>query len=271
LSSSAEPSPRVRLDIGSDGVACLTLSDPTVRNALSVGMAASAAEAITEITENANVRCVILTGEPPAFSAGGDLGMLESIRSGTRERTIDAAEHMYAFYNEFLAIGRLPVPTIAAVNGHAVGAGLCVALACDLMIVADGAKVGLNFAKLGLHPGMGASWWLPRRVGRARAAELLWTGRLVDGRTAVQYGLALESLPASEVLPRARALAAEIAANAPLVVGQLKELFLSDAERTLDEQLHIEARNQAANFLSDDLTEGLHAARERRAPRFTGS
>jgi enoyl-CoA hydratase/carnithine racemase len=264
-------SDRVQLQVDADGIACLTFNDPAVRNAMSVDMADALSVALAELTARADVRCVILTGAPPAFSAGGDLGMLESIRDGTRAGTLDAAAHMYAFYNQFLAISRLPVPTIAAVNGHAVGAGLCVALACDLMIVADEAKVGVNFAKLGLHPGMGASWWLPRRVGQARAAELLWTGRLIDGRTAAHYGLALESLPAKEVLPRAQTLAAEIATSAPGVVRQLKALSLVDSARTLDEQLHLEARNQAENYLSHDLAEGLLAARERRPAVFTDS
>jgi enoyl-CoA hydratase/carnithine racemase len=260
----------VAADVDKDGVACITLNDPGARNALSVAMADELRPIIAELAGNASIRCVILTGAPPAFSAGGDLAMLESIRERTVGGELDAAAHMYAFYNDFLAVGRLPVPTIAAVNGHAVGAGLCIAMACDFMIVAAEAKVGVNFARLGLHPGMGASWWLSRRVGAARAAELLVTGRLIDGATAAQYGLALESCPGSAVLDRAQELAADVAASAPTVVRQLVAGLRDPQVRTLDQQLRVEAANQAENYLSADLLEGLRAARERRPARFTG-
>ncbi len=163
-----------------------------------------------------------------------------------------------------------PVPVIAAVNGHAVGAGLCVALACDLLLVADEAKVGLNFSRLALHPGMGGTWLLPRHVGWQRSAEWLYTGRLVSGTEAAAAGMALRSLPATEVLPAALELAEEIAAASPLVVRQLKLSLEHAADTTIAEQLDREAAAQAVNYGTEDIVEGLAAGRERRAPRFTG-
>ncbi len=252
------------------GVALVTLNDPDRRNAMTVDMGAALEEAFLRLADDADLRAVVITGAPPAFSAGGDLAMLEEHARRAREERFDATDEMRAFYQRFLAIRSLPVPVVAAVNGHAIGAGLCVALACDLAVMASDAKVGLNFARLALHPGMGGSWLLPRRVGMQRSAELLYTGRLVSGADATGYGMALEALPAEDVLPRALALAGDIAASSPLVVRQLKVSLASSQTNTLGTQLDLEAANQAVNYATNDLVEGLAAGRERRTPRFTG-
>ncbi len=175
---------------------------------------------------------------------------------------------MRAFYERFLAVRQLPVPVIAAINGHAVGAGLCVGLGCDLRIVANEAKVGLNFARLGLHPGMGGSWFLPRILGEQRAAKWLYTGRLFSGAEAAADGLALEALPADEVLPAAIALAEDIAAASPTVVRQLRATLATSPTNDLDAQLDLEAAMQSVNYGTEELAEGLRAGRERRDPRF---
>ena len=251
-------------------VTVVTLNDPDRRNAMTVDMGTALSETFADLAEDPGLRVVVLTGAPPAFSAGGDLAMLEDHARRTREEGFDATDEMQSFYERFLAVRDLPVPVIAAVNGHAVGAGLCVALGCDLRVVADDAKLGLNFARLALHPGMGGSWLLPRIVGEQRAAELLYTGRLASGTEMAGYGLALESLPADEVLPRARELAEDIATSSPLVVRQLKVALEAARTNTLPEQLALEAANQAVNYGTEDLVEGLAAGRERRPPEFTG-
>jgi enoyl-CoA hydratase/carnithine racemase len=253
-----------------DGIALLTLDDPDRRNAMTVAMGEALEAALAELGADRSLRVVVITGTPPAFSAGGDLAMLEELARKTREEGFDATREMRAFYNRFLGIRTLPVPVIAAINGHAVGAGLCVALAADLRIVADDAKLGLNFARLGLHPGMAGSWLLPRVVGEQRAAELLYTGRLGRGAELASYGLALASLPAEQVLPRALALAEDIALSAPIVVRQLKRSLTAAADNTIGRQLDLEAALQAIDYGTDDLVEGLAAGRERRTPRFTG-
>jgi enoyl-CoA hydratase len=259
----------VQLDRTADGVAVLTLDDPERRNAMTEAMGDALTAVCAELADDDEVRAVVLTGTPPAFSAGGDLGMLEELGRRARDEGFDATDHMRAFYRRFLAVRALPQPVVAAINGHAVGAGLCVALACDLRLVASEAKVGLNFARLGLHPGMGGSWLLPRTLGDQRARLWLYTGRLFSGDEAADAGLALEALPAADVLPAARTLAAEIASASPVVVRQLKAT-LADLPGDLDTALDREAAAQAINYATGDLVEGLAAGRERRSPTFPG-
>jgi enoyl-CoA hydratase len=259
----------VQLERTDDGVAVLTLDDPERRNAMTEAMGDALTARCAELADDADVRAVVLTGAPPAFSAGGDLAMLEELGRRTREDGFDATDHMRAFYRRFLAVRDLPQPVVAAINGHAVGAGLCVALACDLRLVATEAKVGLNFARLGLHPGMGGSWLLPRTLGDQQAKLWLYTGRLFGGEEAAAAGLALEALPADEVLPAALTLAIEIAGASPVVVRQLKAT-LATLPADLDAALDREAAAQAVNYGSADLVEGLAAGRERRAPDFPG-
>jgi enoyl-CoA hydratase/carnithine racemase len=175
---------------------------------------------------------------------------------------------MLAFYARYLSLLDLGVPTIAAVRGPAIGAGLCVATACDLMVVADDATLAFNFVGLGLHPGMGATYLLPRRVGPQRAAELLFTGRRFAGSDAVAMGLALEAVPSEGVVARAVGIARQIADQSGEAVRALcRSLELDrDALRTALER---EASAQAGSYASDDLREGLAALRERRTPRFS--
>ncbi|MFZ5442180.1 MAG: enoyl-CoA hydratase/isomerase family protein [Myxococcota bacterium] len=247
-------------------VAVLTFDDAPRRNAMTPELGDALHARVMELTGRPDVRAVVLTGAGGAFSAGGDLAMLERLRRSSFD---DARRHMLAFYARYLSVLELPVPVIAAVEGPAIGAGLCVALACDLLVVGEDSKLALNFVQLGLHPGMGATWLLPRRVGAERAAELLLTGRRFDGREAQQLGLALEAVPQARVLPRALELAAQIAANAPLAVRALKRNLGVD-RAALHAALEREALAQAESYGSADLGEGLAAAAERRAPRFEG-
>jgi enoyl-CoA hydratase len=259
----------VRVDRHDDGVVVLTLDDPDRRNAMTEDMGDALTAATAELADDADLRVVVLTGAPPAFSAGGDLAMLEELARRTRDEGFDATETMRAFYRRFLTVRDLPVPVIAAINGHAVGAGLCVALACDLRIVAEDAKVGLNFARLGLHPGMGGSWLLPRTVDQQRAAAWLYTGRLVSGAEAAAAGMALQATAADQVVPTALELAREIAGASPVVVRQLKATLAAEAP-DLDAALRREASCQAVNYGTEDLREGLTAGRDRRTPTFPG-
>ena len=177
-------------------------------------------------------------------------------------------DSMRAFYKLFLTVRDLPCPTVAAIQGAAIGAGLCVALACDLRIVAREAKLGLNFTRLGIHPGMGATWTLPRLVGPAVAAELLYTGRIFDGEEALRVGLVNRAVPREEVLKEALALAREVATSAPRAVRGVKRALARSQDATLEDQLSFEAERQAECFESSDLREGIAAVREKREPRF---
>ncbi len=260
----------VLLDHRDDGVAVLTFDDPDRRNAMTAAMGEELTTRVAALGGDPSVRAVVITGSPPAFSAGGDLDMLEDLARRTREDGFDATETMRTFYAGFLVLRDLPVPVLAAVNGHAIGAGLCIALAADLRILAAEAKVGLNFSRLGLHPGMGASWFLPRLLGPERAAAWLYTGALFDGRSAAAQGLALEAVPAEQVLDRTLSLAGEIAAASPVVVRQLKHTLAASPDLDLSTALQTEAAAQAVSYGTEDLAEGLRAARERRDPRFPG-
>jgi enoyl-CoA hydratase len=178
---------------------------------------------------------------------------------------------MGRFYRMYLSVRDLAVPTIAALNGPAIGAGLCVALACDLRIAAREAKLGLNFTKLGIHPGMAATWTLPRIIGSAHAAELIYTGRVIDGEEAARIGLANRAVAREETVPAALALAEEIASAAPVAVRGAKRSLAKSAGADLGTQLDQEAGEQAICYESADLLEGLAAVREKRAPKFSGS
>ncbi|MBY0401625.1 enoyl-CoA hydratase/isomerase family protein [Myxococcota bacterium] len=263
----------VRLTRDGD-IALVLLDDPDRRNAMTRAMGEAFRDRISELCGDPGVRAVVLSGSGRAFSAGGDLDMLE------RQAQLGAAspgrawrgirDEMAGFYRLFLSLRDLPCPSIAAINGSAVGAGLCVALGCDFRYVAADAQLGLNFARLGLHPGMAATWTLPRLVGSAQAAELLYTGRSIDGVEAHRIGLASRVLPAAEVLPAALATAREIAGNAPIALRAIKQALHRSEAASLEDQLQFEATEQARTFETRDAREGIAAIRERRAPRFDG-
>jgi enoyl-CoA hydratase len=230
---------------------------------------------VAQLRKEPDVRAVVLTGSGRAFSAGGDLGMIgaraeagASGPGGAPRRT--NRDQMRAFYQLFLSVRDLPCPTVAAMNGAAIGAGLCVALACDLRIAAIDAKLGLNFTRLGIHPGMGATWTLPRLVGPAVAAELVYTGRIIDGAEAARIGLVNRAVERERVLPDALALAQEIATSAPVAVRGSKLALARSADASLEDQLSFEAARQSECFETGDIREGLQAVREKRAPRFSG-
>jgi enoyl-CoA hydratase len=165
----------------------------------------------------------------------------------------------------------LDAVTIAAVNGPAVGAGLAVALACDLRYAADDARLGVPFTSLGMHPGMASTWLLPEVAGLPVARELLLTGRMVTGAEAVPLGLVNRALPAGDVLDEALSVASAVAATAPVASRLTKRALASGGHATFEAALEWEALAQPVTLASQDLQEGLRAQRERRPPRFTGA
>jgi enoyl-CoA hydratase len=162
------------------------------------------------------------------------------------------------------------VPTIAVIAGPAIGAGLCLALACDLRLAASSVTLAASFVRLGLHPGMGATWLLPRLVGPAMAAELLLTGRAVAADEALRIGLVNQVHAPDALDGAARALAAQIAGAAPLAVAQTKATLAGALERPLEDALAREADAQAIDFATADLAEALAAVATRRPPQFRG-
>ena len=255
-------------------VVTLQFNDPDRLNAMSREMGLAFRDVVGRLALDASIRAVVLTGVGRAFSAGGDLKMLQDqADAGTAapgEAWRGIRDEMSSFYRLFLSVRDLPCPTIAALNGAAIGAGFCVALGCDFRYAAHEAKLGLNFTRVGVHPGMAATWNLPRLVGPGLAAELLYTSRVIDGAEAVRVGLANREMPRDEVLDAARAAAAEIAGNAPLAVRAVKQALRRSENASLEDQLQFEASEQAKNFESADAHEGLAAIREKRDPRFEG-
>src|SRR5918998_2124954 len=164
----AAPNAEVLLEVEGT-VATLMLNDAPRRNAMTPELGDALRARVQELRGRGDVRAVVLAGAGGTFSAGGDLQMLERLRKATFD---ESRTFMLDFYARYLSILDLPMPTVAAVDGAAIGAGLCVALACDLCVVAEDAKLALNFVQLGLHPGMGATWLVPLRAGPQRAAEL---------------------------------------------------------------------------------------------------
>jgi enoyl-CoA hydratase/carnithine racemase len=207
---------------------------------------------------------IILTGSGKAFSAGGDLAMLDAKRAlSTEENRI----RMREFYEAFLGIRDLEVPLIAAIQGPAIGAGMCLATACDLRVASETATLGFTFVRLGLHPGMGATYFLPRVVGVAAAGELLLTGRVISAAEAYRLGLVSEVTKPDETLPAAERLAQEIMRGGPECIRQLLG-SLRAGPTSLEESLEREARTQAMNYGSKEFAAGLSAVREKRAVQF---
>ncbi len=258
----------LRLDRPADGVAVLTLDNPDQRNAMSDEMTASWTRAIDELAADRSVRVVVVTGEGSAFCSGGNTSWIAS----EPEAEVDYLRtRMIAFYRAWLSIRRLEVPTIAAVNGPAIGAGLCLALACDLRYAASSAKLGVPFVKLGMHAGMAATYLLPNVVGPAHARDLLLTGRTVDAEEALRLGLVSRVVEdaafEAEVLEAARG----IAATAPIASRYTKLALADGGHADFESAIQWEALAQPVTLATADLQEGIRAAREKRAPGFTGA
>ena len=256
----------IRVVAGAE-IAELVLLRPQARNAMTDAMGAEVRRAVDELNADAAVRVVLVRGEGEAFSAGGDFSMLAA-RAQLPEAENRLA--MRAFYANFLSVRALRVPTVAVIAGPAIGAGLCFALACDLRVAAAGVKMAASFVRLGLHPGMGATYLLPRLCGPAAASDLLLTGRAIEAEEALRLGL-VNQVHTRDVLDvAARALAAQIASAGPLAVVQTKATLAAAVERDLESALEREAAAQAVDFGTADFREALQAAAERRAPRFRG-
>ncbi|GAA0847449.1 enoyl-CoA hydratase-related protein [Streptosporangium amethystogenes subsp. fukuiense] len=253
------------IDRRENGVAVLTLNLPDLRNAMTDAMTARWRQAVAGLAADRELRCVVVTGEGKAFCAGGDLSWLAERRI---EDVPALRDRMLGFYRTWLTIADLEVPTIAAVNGAAVGAGLCLALACDLVYAAEEAKLLAPFTSLGLHPGMAATYLLPRVAGVGVAREMLLTGRTMTGLEAASAGLVNRAFPRESLMAEVLGIASRIAANAPIATRLTKVALAGGGHADLDAALRWESLAQPVTMASDDMLEGLAAQREQRVPRF---
>jgi enoyl-CoA hydratase/carnithine racemase len=250
----------------SDHVAVLTLNRPENRNSMTPDVLEGLAEGVARVRADRDVRCLIVTGSGRSFCAGADFR--------SRDRGGDDAlaphERSFAVYQPFLSLLEVEVPTIAAMNGHAIGGGLGLAVVCDLRIANREARYGANFVRLGLHPGMATTYLLPRLMGVARASEFLLTGRIVSGAEAAEAGLVNHAVAPDEVLPRARALAREVASAAPQAVRWTKRSIYRHLDWDPVEAARFEAHVQSRSFETEDHREGVAALLEKREPVFRG-
>jgi enoyl-CoA hydratase/carnithine racemase len=251
------------------GIATIALNRPENRNSMTPDVMAAFRECVGRAAADPDLRAVVVTGRGSSFCAGADFRSASPAEPRS-EPGVPDYERLYRTYEPFLEVFDLPMPTIAAMNGHAVGGGLGLALVCDLRVANRDARYGANFARLGFHSGMAISHLLPRIVGVPLAADLLFTGRLVSGAEAAAIGLVHEAVAADEVAAAARRRAEAIAACAPETVRLLKRSLYGGTGWDPRSAARAEAFAQAATMRSDDAREGIRALLEKREPRFTG-
>jgi len=254
------------------GIVTLTINRPEERNALSDDLIFEAfISAANRINKDNSVRCVILTGKGRAFSAGGNVKHMrdkEGLFAGSPTELRQGYRHgiqkiPLAFYN-------LEVPTIAAVNGPAVGAGCDLACMCDIRIAGKSAKFAESFVKLGIIPGDGGAWFLPRTIGRSRAAELTFTGDMIDADLALEWGLVSKVVEDEDLMTAANDLAGRIAKNPPHALRLSKKLMREGEHTRLDSLLEMSAAFQALSHHTEDHVEAIDAFFEKRDGDYKG-
>ncbi|MCB2011421.1 MAG: crotonase/enoyl-CoA hydratase family protein [Geminicoccaceae bacterium] len=254
-------------------VVTLTLNMPETRNAVTdQDVADLVVGYCKQIQDDVNVRAVIVTGAGKAFSSGGNLKHMRD-REGSFAGDALAVRDGYrrGIQSLALALYRLEVPTIAAVNGPAFGAGCDTAFACDIRIASEDAVFAENFVRVGLISGDGGSWLLPRAIGLSRACEMSFTGEPVDARTALEWGLVSRVTPPADLLAEATRLAQRIASNPPRALRLAKRLIREGQTTRFDTLLEMAAAFQGICHQTRDHQEAVAAILERRTPNFTGS
>lgn len=255
-----------------DMVAVIRLNRPKQRNPLGQdGDGERIGDICMQIAANKTLRCAILTGNGPAFSAGGDLkAMVEKqgafagnglqIREGYRQNIHQLVKALY----------HLPIPLIAAVNGPAIGLGNDVACLADIQIAAQNAKFGATFLKLGIIPGDGGAWLLPKIIGMSRAAQLIYTAQLIGSQTALEWGLVSQVTPDEDLMKEAWRLAEQICAQPPQALRMAKNLLRHGQSNSYEAVMDLSAAGQALLHQTQDHQEGVAAMLEKRKPEFTG-
>jgi len=251
-----------------EGIAVLVMNRPDRLNALNNELASALNDALGRIAKDPNVNVVVITGAGRAFCAGGDLGALGKGRQTGATHELEPL--LRAGMQMVLKMRTMPQPVIAAVNGAAAGAGMNIALAADIRIAAEEATFGQSFAKVGLFPDYGGTYFLPQLVGPAKAAELFYTGDMIDAKTALALGLVNQVVPAALLEAAVKTLAQKIAQGPSLPIRAVKKALFASQEKELAQALDSEVREQVRCYLSDDCNEGMRAFFEKRPPKFQG-
>jgi len=256
----------VLVDVDAEArVATITLNRPDALNSLTVPMKEALLAAFRTVDRDAGVRAVVFTGAGRGFCAGQDLK--ERLEPDAAPLGVEVRER----YNPIIrAMRGSPKPIVGAINGVAAGAGAALALACDIRLASESASFALAFGRVGLVPDSGATWFLPRLVGDARAAEMALLNEPVRAEEAARIGLIGRVVAADQLLPQARAVAAKLAAGAPRAIALTKRALATTWSRSLDEALDYEAHIQDLAGRTDDHREGMSAFLEKRPPTFTG-
>jgi 2-(1,2-epoxy-1,2-dihydrophenyl)acetyl-CoA isomerase len=255
-------------------IVTVTMNRPESRNAIATFEDCEAlVDAVTRAEADPDVSVLIFTGAGSAFSAGGDLrGMRDRNGIGPLATPADTrANYRKGVQRVPLALARAEIATIAAINGHAIGLGCDLACLCDMRVASETAKFAASFVKIGIVPGDGGAWILPRAIGAARAAEMILTGDTITAAEAQRFGLVSEIMPADQVLDAARTLADRVAANPPRSVRLAKRLLIESRHARLEDVLELSAAYQALAHETADHREALDAFFEKRAPNFTGA
>ncbi len=249
-----------------DGIATVTLNRPEARNALDLAMRAELEATLGRLDADAALRVLVVRGAGQHFCAGGDVKFMQASRMSATE----GQQRVEAMNRAILALARFRTPTIAMVDGYAVGAGCNLALACDLVVASDRARFGEIFGRIGLIPDGGGIYLLPRRVGLAKAKELVFTTEIVEAAEAERIGLVNRVVPAAELQTQTQALARRIAEGPPRAHAMAKSLLDRSLALDLETSLAWEGLAQGMMIESEDHREGLAAFFEKRPPRFTG-
>jgi len=258
----------VLLESVHEGIAVLVMNRPERMNALNNELATALHSSLQRIAKDDSIRVIVLTGAGRAFCAGGDL---EAIGKGRESNNLKQLEPILrAGMGVVLTMRTMPQPVIAAVNGAAAGAGMNVALAADIRISAEEATFGQNFAKVGLFPDYGGTYFLPELVGPSKAAEMFYTGDMIDAQTALRLGLVSRVVPAAHLEAEVKTLAQKIASGPPLAIRAVKKVMFAEQKEALERALEVEVEHQMKCFASEDCLEGVHAFFEKRAPKFQG-
>lgn len=254
-------------------LARLTINRPDERNPLGhVGDGERFRAAADAINADKNLRCVIMTGAGPAFSAGGNLKAMRDRSGHFGGNALQLRDHYReSIHGIIRALWGIEVPVVGAINGPAIGLGNDVASLCDIRIAAASARFGATFLKLGLLPGDGGAWLLPRHIGWSRAAELFFTGDLIDAQTACEWGLVSSVVPDADLIPAAEALARKICVQPPQALRMTKKLMRDGSMASFDAVMEMSAALQVTLQHTDDHLEAVNAFLEKRTPEFKGS
>ena len=244
----------------------IRINRPDRLNSFSGTMRDDLDRALEQLEQDDSVRCVIVTGVGRAFSTGGDVTFMKQLIDAGDIESFDGLVRAGAHIVQ--RIDEMRKPVIAAVNGPAAGAGACLAIACDLRVASETASIGFGFLRVGLHPDWGGSYFLPRLIGTARAAEFILTGEMINAERAEKLGIFNRVVPGAELEGATRVLAGQIASAPQGIVADLKRTLRTTLQADLPEVLESETEAQLRAFRTPDFREGIESFLEKRAPKF---